>query len=183
MQELELQSQLTAVQARSEKAKHIPTVSFKGFIGADQYTNTFNPVEANSWFGLSYIGLNAKFPILIGENQHNKLLELKAQSSQYNLQKEDKTAQYIKDVFTANLRIENIKMQLKTLEENLSLSIETIGIFQARVIEGQESASTLNSEEANLQIQEAEYENNKKQLWVQRLNYLKASGQLSMLWK
>ena len=183
MQELELQSQLTAVQARSEKAKHIPTVSFKGFIGADQYTNTFNPVEANSWFGLSYIGLNAKFPILIGENQHNKLLELEAQSRQYNLRKEDKTAQYLKDVFTANLRIDNIQMQLKTLQENLSLSIETIGIFQARVFEGQESAYTLNLEEVNLQVQEAEYENNKKQLWVQRLNYLKASGQLSMLWK
>jgi outer membrane protein TolC len=183
MQVLVLQSQLTALQARSEKAKHIPTVSFKGFIGADQYTNTFNPVAANSWFGLSYIGLNAKFPLLIGENQHNKLLELKAQSSQYNLRKEDKTAQYEKDVFIANLRIDNIMMQLKVLEENLSLSIETIGIFQARVIEGQESASTLNSEEASLQIQEAEYENNKKQLWDQRLDYLKASGQLNMLWK
>jgi outer membrane protein TolC len=183
MQELELQSQLTAVQARSEKAKHIPTISFKGFIGANQYTNTFNPIAANSWFGLSYIGLNAKFPILIGENKHNKLLELKAQSSQYNLRKEDKTAQYLKDVFTANLRIENIQMQLKSLEENLSLSLETIAVFQARVTEGQESASTLNSEEANLQVQEAEYENNKKQLWIQRLNYLNASGQLSVLWK
>jgi outer membrane protein TolC len=183
VQELELQSQLTAIQARSEKAKHIPTVSFKGFIGANQYTNTFNPVAANSWFGLSYIGLDAKFPLLIGENQHNKLMELKAQSSQYNLQKEDRTAQYVKDAFTANLRIDNINMQLKTMEENLTLSIETIGIFQARVLEGQETASTLNSEEASLQVQEAEYENNKKQLWVQRLNYLKASGQLSMLWK
>ena len=183
MQELELQSQLTVAQSESEKAKHIPTVSFKGFLGANQYTNNLNPIEANSWFGLSYIGLNARFPILFGENQHNKLLELKAKSSQYYLQKEDKTEQYSKDVFTANLRIDNIQMQLKTLEENLSLSIETIGIYQARVIEGQESASTLNLEEANLQVQEAEYENNKKQLWVQRLNLLKASGQLSMLWK
>jgi outer membrane protein len=183
IQELELQSQLTTIQARSEKAKHIPTVSFKGFLGANQYTNTFNPIEANSWFGLSYIGLNAKFPILFGENQHNKLLELRAKSGQYNLQKEDRTAQYVKDAFTANLRIDNINMQLKTMEENLTLSIETIGIFQARVLEGQETASTLNSEEASLQVQEAEYENNKKQLWVQRLNYLKASGQLSMLWK
>jgi outer membrane protein len=183
MQVLELQSQLTTVQARSEKAKHIPTISFKGFIGANQYTNTFNPVAANSWFGLSYIGIYAKIPLLIGENQHNKLLELKAQSSQYNLRKEDKTLQNMKDVFTANLKIDIIKMQLKTLEENLSLSIETIGIFQARVVEGQESAATLNTEEASLQIQEAEFENNKKQLWVQRLNYLKASGQLSTLWR
>jgi outer membrane protein TolC len=182
IQKLELQSQLAVIQEKSEKAKHIPSINFKGFIGANQYTNTFNPVASNSWFGLSYIGLYAKIPILIGENQHNKLLELRTASNQYKLQKEDKAAQSAKDVFTAQLKIDNINMQLKTLEENLSLSIETIGIFQARVSEGQESASSLNLEEANLQVQEAEYESTKKQLWVQRLNFLKASGQLPMLY-
>jgi hypothetical protein len=55
--------------------------------------------------------------------------------------------------------------------------------MQARVSEGQESASSLNLDEASLQILRAEYEVNKKQLWSYRLNYLKASGQLAVLWK
>jgi len=72
--------------------------------------------------------------------------------------------------------------QLETQEENLALSIESITIIQARVTEGQESASTLNLEEANLQSLKTEYEMNKKQLWNNWLNYLKASGQLNILW-
>ncbi|HUM52151.1 MAG TPA: TolC family protein [Chitinophagales bacterium] len=183
LQQLTLQSQLTNLQAKTEKSKHIPTISLKGFIGANQYTNTFNPVAANSWFGLSYVGLNVKFPLLFGENQHAKLQQLKLQANQYTLQKEDKTAQYAKDVFTAKLRIENINTQLKTQQENIALSVESITIFQARVSDAQESASTLNLQEVNLQILEADYETNKKQLSVYWLNYLKAAGQLSVLWK
>ena len=183
LQQLELQSQLTTLEAKSEKAKQIPTVNFKGFIGANQFTNTFNPLAANSWFGLSYLGLNVKVPILTGESPRNKIKQLKSQSNQYNLQKEDKTLQYTKDVMTAKLKMDNLSSQLRTQEENISLSSESLSIYQARFLEGQESASNLNLEEANLQVLEADYETNKKQLWVYWLNYLKASGQLSILWK
>jgi hypothetical protein len=67
LQQLALQSQLTDLQSQSEGAKHVPVISFKGFLGANQYTNTFNPVAANSWFGLSYVGLDVKTPLLFGE--------------------------------------------------------------------------------------------------------------------
>ena len=183
LKQLKLQSQLTNLQAKSERTKHIPTVNFKGFLGANQFANTFNPVAANSWFGLSYLGLDIKVPILFGENSHNKIQQLRLQSNQYNLQKEDKTLQYKKDVLTTKLKIDNLKTQLKTQEENIALSTESIDIFQARVKEGQESASNLNLEEANLQALKADYEINQKESWVYWLNYLKASGQLSILWK
>ena len=122
-------------------------------------------------------------PLLFGENLKNKTQQLKLQSKQYELQKEDKSLQYTKDLITANLQIENIKTQLVTQKENISLISETIAIFQARVEEGQESTSNLNLEEANLQALEAKYETSKKQLWAHWLDYLKASGQLSILWK
>ncbi len=183
LQQLTLQSQLSNLQAKSERTKHIPTINFKGFLGANQFTNTFNPVVDNSWFGLSYLGLDVKVPLLFGENTHNKIQQLKLESDQYNLQKEDKTLQYSKDVFITKLKIDNIKKHLKTQEENISLSSESIGIFQNRVKEGQESASNLNLEEANLQILEADYETNKKKLWVQWLDYLNVSGELYILWK
>lgn len=183
LQQLTLQGALTTLQVKSERAKHIPTINLKGFLGANQFTNTFNPMEVNSWFGLSYIGLDIKVPLLFGENSYNKIQQLKMQSTQYNLQREDKTLQYKKDIFTANLRIDNIKTQLKIQQENIKLYSESVNIFQDRVLEGQESASALNFEEASLQVLEANYETTKKQLWVYWLNYLKASGQLSILWK
>ena len=181
--QLTLQRELTNLQEKSERLKRIPTIGFKGYIGANQFSNTFNPVAANSWFGISYIGLDLKVPILFGENPRHKIQQLKLQANQYNLQKEDKILQYNKDLYTAKLKMENVQSQLITQEENIVLSTESINIFQFRVEEGQESASNLNLEEANIQSIKANYETNKKQLWEYWLAYLKASGQLTILWK
>ena len=183
LQQLELQAQMTGIQVKSEKAKHLPTLSIKGFIGADQYTNNFDPLESKSWFGFSYVGLVLKYPIIFSENVQKNIQVLQLKSTQYIQQKEDKTALYAKDAYTSKLKMERVMLQLKTQEENIALSIESIDITQARVTEGQESASTLNLDEADLQTLKAEYEMNKKQLWNNWLNYLKASGQLNILWK
>ena len=182
IQQLELQAQLTGIQTKSEKAKHLPTLSIKGYLGANQYTNNLNPVEANSWFGLSYVGLDLKYPVLFGESVQKNIQVLRLKSAQYSQQKEDKSALYVKDTYTSRLKMERVMSQLKTQEENIALSIESIAIIQDRVAEGQESASTLNLEEATLQSLKSEYETTKKQLWNNWLNYLKSSGQLNILW-
>ena len=181
--QLDLQSQLTGIQVTSENAKHLPTLSVKGFVGANQYTNNFNPSESNTWFGLSYVGIDLKYPILSGEDLQKNIQVLRLQSTQYAQQKEDKSALYAKDIFTSKLKMERIRLQLKTQVENLTLSNESIVITQVRVTEEQESASTLNIDEASLQSLKADYEMNKKQLWINWLNYLKAAGELSILWK
>jgi outer membrane protein TolC len=183
LMELDLQAQLTGIQIKSENAKHMPVLSMKGFFGANQYTNNFRPTESNTWFGQSYIGLDLKYPIFFGENLHKNKQILRLQSTQFNQQKEDKSALYAKDAYTSKLKIELVISQLETQKENLALSNESFVITQARVIEGQESASTLNLDESSLQSLNAAYEMNKKQLWINWLNYLKASGQLNILWK
>lgn len=183
LQQLRLQSELSSLQSKSERAKRLPTIGLKGYLGANQFTNTFNPIATNSWFGISYIGLDIKIPILSGENTNNKIQQHKLESNQYILQKEDKKLQYEKDIFVTQLKIENLKTQLKTKEENIILSYETIGIYQSRVLEGQETVSKLNLEEANLQVLKSNYEINKKQEMIYWLDYIKFSGQLTILWK
>lgn len=183
IQQLKLQSELTTLQTKSEWSKRFPTIGFKGYLGANQFANTFNPTAANTWFGLSYVGLDIKVPILFGENPNNKIHQLKLQSNQFNLQVEDRIIEYSMDQLTTKLKMENVQSQLKTQEENILLSKESIGIFQLRVQEGQESAGNLNLEEAGIQALKATYETNKKQVWVYWLDYLKASGQLHVLWQ
>jgi len=183
LQRLSLQSQLSSLQVNSEKSKYIPNVNFKGFLGANQFTNDFNPVAKKSWFGSSYLGLDIKIPLLFGENLNNKIQQLRLQSKQYEFQKEDKTLELTQEVITSKLKMEHIKIQLLTTQENIALTSESITILQARVEEGQESTSSLNSEELKLQALKANYESTKKQWWLYWLNYLKASGQLSILWK
>lgn len=183
LQQLQLKSELVSVQAKTEKAKYIPTLGVKGFLGANQYTNAFDPVAANSWFGLSYIGINLKYPLLFGEDKRAKIRQLQLQSDQYRQQKEDRAAQYQKDALTARLKMTRVLSELRTQEENIELSRESIAVFQARVSEGQESSSNLNMEEADLQKIDAVYQANKKQYWLYFLDYLKASGKLELLWK
>jgi len=183
LQQLQLKGDLIDVQTKTEKAKYLPTVSVKGFIGANQYTNSFDPFASNSWFGLSYVGIDLKYPLLFGENKRKKLQQLQLQSTQYYDQKDDKTAQYFKDGLIAKIRMELILSEMKVQEENIALNIESIGIFQARVSEGQESSSNLNIEEADLQKLAANYQSNRTQYWLYFLDYLKASGELEILWK
>lgn len=183
LQQLALQSKLAALQAKTEKAKYLPTISMKGFLGANQYTNQFSPIAANSWFGLSYVGLDVKLPLLIGEDKQNKLQQLKLQSYQYNDQRDDKYAGYTKDAVTAKIKTDRLLAQLKTLNENISLSKETIQIMQDRFDEGQETASTLNTEEVSLESILANYALGEKQLWIYQLDYLKATGRLNKLWQ
>ena len=177
------QSELRQLQVSSEKSKHTPTIGFKGYLGANQYSNSFNPIATNTWFGLSYVGLNIKMPILFGENQVNKIQQLRLQSKQFELQKADEESQYNQEILIAKLKLENVKKQLTIQQENIVLGKESFAILQARMMEGQESASTINIEEASLQVAVANYETNKKQAVQYWLDYLKATGQLSLLWK
>lgn len=183
IQQLQLKADVATLLAKIEKAKLLPTLNIKGYLGANQYTNSFDPVAANSWFGLSYVGIDFRYPLLFGENVRKKSEQLHLQSQQYNMQKDDRTAQYNKDAIIAKLRMDQILSELKTQEENIALSIESVEIFQARVAEGQESESTLNSNEADLQKQEAEYHSNKKQYCLYFLDYLKNTGKIELLWK
>jgi len=183
IQQLQLKAELIAVQTKTEKAKYLPTVGVKGFIGANQYTNSFDPIAANSWFGLSYVGIDLKYPLLFGEDKHKKMQQLQLQSTQYYQQKDDRAAQYLKDGLIAKIRMEQVISELKMQEENIALSIESIGIFQARVSEGQESSFNLNIEEADLQKLDANYQSNRRQYWLYFLDYLKAGGKLEILWK
>jgi outer membrane protein TolC len=183
LQLLELQSLLPNLQSKLEKTKHYPVVKLNGFLGANQYSNKFNPILANTWFGSSYVGVNVNFPVLFGENIPNKVRQLKLESMQYDSQWEDKLLLSKKDMASAKIKYDNLSSQVQNQEMNISLSLESIKIFQSRVKEGQESESVLNTEEANLQVLQSQNQENKKQLWIYRLNYLYSSGQLYTLWK
>jgi outer membrane protein TolC len=182
LQSLLIQDELSQIQTKTEMSKHYPVIALKGYLGASQFSNSFNPTDVNTWFGLSYVGLNVKVPILTGENQMNKISQLKLQSQQFNYQKEDKIKFYEKESLLAKTKMENLSEQIKIQSINLNLLDESISISQARVSEGKESAYSLNLEEVELQLMQSNYHISQKQLWVYWLDYLKSSGQLFVLW-
>lgn len=182
-QQLKLQKQLSFLQQQTEKATYIPVISLKGFLGANQYSNDFNPVKSNTWFGYSYIGLNVKIPLLLGEDKNKKIQQLQLQGQQYDRQLEDKSAQLNQESLTAALELSRLKLQLKTQEDNIVLYKETLQILQDRFKEQQITAIELNRQENELQKLLSDYQNTKAKAWLFKLNILNATGQLSKLWK
>ena len=183
IEQLRLQQAFALLQQRSEKSKYLPTLHFKGFIGANQFTNNFNPVEADTWFGYSYLALVAKLPILTGDDKKKKIQQLQLQSTQYELQRADRSEQSEQEFVTAKLEIERLQHQLRTLSENLLLSRESVRIIQDRALAGQETAAALNTEELELQRIASDVTDIQQQIWLFWLEYLKASGLLQQLWQ
>jgi len=182
-QQLKLQQQLSLLQQQTEKSKYIPAISLKGFLGANQFSNEFNPIKSNSWFGYSYIGLNIKFPLLLAEDKKNKIQQLQLQSQQYNTQLDDKSAQLNQESLTATLELMRLNLQLKTQEANITLFKEILAILQDRINEQQITANELNRQETELQKLLTTYQNTKAKAWLFKLDILNATGQLSKLWK
>ena len=182
-QQLKLQQQLSLLQQQTEKSKYIPAISLKGFLGANQFSNDFNPIKANSWFGYSYIGLNIKFPLLLAEDKKNKIQQLQLQSQQYSAQLDDKSEQLNQESLTATLELTRLNLQLKTQEDNILLYKETLQILQDRFKEQQISAIELNKQEFELQKLLITYQNTKAKAWLFKLALMNATGQLSKLWK
>ena len=182
-QQLKLQQQLSLLQQQTEKSKYIPAISLKGFLGANQFSNEFNPIKANSWFGYSYIGLNIKFPLLLAEDKKNKIQQLQLQSQQYSAQLDDKSEQLNQESLTATLELTRLNLQLKTQEDNILLYKETLQILQDRFKEQQITAIELNRQETELQKLLTTYQNTKAKAWLFRLAFMNATGQLSKLWK
>jgi outer membrane protein len=181
--QLDLQRQLSLLQQQTEKSKHIPVASIKGFLGANQYSNDFNPIKPNSWFGYSYVGLNLKIPLLLGDDKENKLEQLQLQSQQYSMQYDDKSAQFNQESVTAQLKLTRLKLQIKTQEDNILLYKETLKILQDRFKEQQITSNEINRQENELQKLLTDYQNTKIEAWLFGLSYLNATGQLSKLWK
>ncbi len=182
-QQLGLQKQLSLLQEKSERSKYVPIVSIKGFLGANQFSNDFNPVKQNSWFGYSYIGLNVKFPILLGEDKSSKIKQLGLQSKKYGIQIEDKTAQFNQEAINAKLELSRLQTQLKTQEINMILYQENLKLLQDRFKAGQITSSELNRQEYELQKLLIEYRNTKVNTWLFGLSYLSSTGQLNNLWR
>ena len=179
-QRISLQYQQLDQQAAIEKAALLPTVSLKGYLGANQFTNTFNPFAPGTWFGLSFVGLTANIPIISRTNLSGRLRQIQLQSDQSALEKAQIQEDLSRDVLTIRLQLEKLHERLKTLEENLVLSEESLRIYQNRFKEGLESASIVNTEETGFQLLKAEYETEKKRMWLNWLEYIKSTG---LLWE
>jgi outer membrane protein len=177
---LRLRADLLEQQQRSEKMKHIPTIGFEGFIGANQYTDTFNPFLSDSWYGSSYLGLNLRFQILSGSSTKNRVAQLKLEQKGLKSRLEDETNNISNKNLLLSEEIRQIEYQTGLSKKNIALYEENLSLNQDRFDKGQINAYDLLTEEIDFQKEQSRFNEKRAELVYKKIELINNSGALSL---
>lgn len=181
VESLRLQAELLAQQQVSEKMKNTPTLGFEGFLGANQYTDSFNPILSGSWYGSSYIGLSLRLQIFSGNSVKNRVNQLKLEEKGIKYRLEDEVNSVINKSILLNEEIREISYQTELLRQNIALYKENFSLYQERFDKGQINAYDLLTEEIDYQKEMAMLNEKRAELVYKQIELINNSGALSSL--
>jgi outer membrane protein len=183
IQQLNNKEALVREQIKSENRKYLPSINFQGYLGANQFSDKFNPFLSNSWFGSSYLGLSAKMPFLLGESKKNHIQQFELQSKIIGSNRIELEDQVNRDFLHLNHEIEEIKEQIAIIAQNVALMTENVQLFQDRFSAGQFNANELNLQEIDLQKEKNILLEKKAQLTKKEIDRIHVSGNLGAFLK
>lgn len=181
VESLRLQAELLAQQQVSEKMKNTPTLGFEGFLGANQYTDSFNPILSGSWYGSSYIGLSLRLQIFSGNSVKNRVNQLKLEEKGIKYRLEDEVNSVINRSILLNEEIRKISYHTELLRQNIALYKENFSLYQERFDKGQINAYDLLTEEIDYQKEMAMLNEKRAELVYKQIELINNSGALSSL--
>lgn len=176
---LRLRAQLLEQQQKSERMKNTPIIGFEGFIGANQYTDTFNPFLSDSWYGSSFLGLSLRFQVLSGISTKNRVNQLKLEGKAV----ESRLEEEIKSVSNTTLQlaeeIRQIEYQAELSRKNIVLYEENLSLSQDRFEKGQISAYDLLADEVDFQKEQSSFNEKRAELIYKKIELINNSGALA----
>jgi len=179
IRELIFKENLLNLQIRSERNRYVPQVGLEAFMGGNQYSQTFDPFMADSWYGSSYVGISLKMPLMPGESTPNKIRQLKEQTRITRYDREDLSNQLKKDFLVAETEIGQMQQEIATVEVNVALMAENLAFYLDRFEAGRIDAGELNLQELGLQKEAASLSELKAGLITKQIEQLHASGNLN----
>ncbi|MBN1791898.1 MAG: TolC family protein [Bacteroidales bacterium] len=176
---LRIRAELLEQQKQSERMKHTPTIGFEGFLGANQFTDTFNPILSDSWYGSSYVGLSFRFQILSGSSIKNRVnqLKLEVKGLQYSL--DDEMNSVSNKILLLMEEIKQIEYQAGLSKQNIKLLEENLSLNQDRFDKGQINAYDLISDEIDFQKELSKFNEKRAELVYKQIELINNSGDLS----
>jgi len=177
---LRLRAELLQQQQNSERSKNTPTIGFEGFIGANQFTDTFNPVLSGSWFGSSYLGLSLRFQIISGSSTKNRVNQLKLEEKGIKSRLDDEVNNVSNKSLLLSEEIRQIGYQVELFEQNIALYKENFSLNQDRFDKGQINAYDLLTDEIDFQKELARYNEKRAELVLKQIEFIDNSGALSL---
>jgi outer membrane protein TolC len=174
-----LRAELLEQQQKSERMKHTPTLGFEGFLGANQYTDTFNPFLSGSWYGSSYLGLSLRFQLLSGSSTKNKVNQLKQEEKGLKSRLEDEINSVSNKSLQLAEEIRQIEYQAELSKQNIALYEENLSLNQDRFDKGQINAYDLLTDEIDYQKELSLLNEKQAELVYKLIELINNSGALS----
>jgi len=179
IQNLRLRAELLEQQQKSEKMKCTPTIGFEGFLGANQYTDNFNPFLSGSWYGSSYMGLSLRFQILSGNSTKNRVAQLKLEEKGMKSRLDDEISSVSNKSLLLNEEIMQIDYQAGLFKQNIALYEENLSLNQERFDKGQINAYDLLTDEIDFQKEQSKFNEKRAELVFKQIDLINNSGALS----
>ncbi len=174
-----IRAELLEQQQKSERMKHTPTIGFEGFLGANQYTDTFNPFLSGSWYGSSYLGLSLRFQIFSGNSTKNRVNQLKLEAKGLNSMLEDELNSVRNKSLLLTEEIRQIEYQAELFKQNITLYEENLSLNQDRFDKGQINAYDLLTDEIDFQKEISKFNEKRAELVYKQIELINNSGALS----
>jgi len=176
---LRLRAELLEQQQKTERMKHTPTIGFEGFLGANQYTDTFNPFLSDSWYGSSYVGLSLRFQILSGSSTKNRVNQLKLEGKGLKSRLEDEINSVGNKSLLLSEEIKQIEYQAGLSKQNILLYEENLSLNKDRFDKGQINAYDLLTDEIDFQKEQSKLNEKRAELVYKQIELINNSGALS----
>ena len=174
-----LRAELLEQQQNSERMKHTPTIGFEGFLGANQYTDTFNPFLSGSWYGSSYVGLSLRFQILSGSSTKNRVNQLKLEEKGLISRLDDEINSVSNKSLLFKEEIRQIENQAGLSKQNIALYEENLSLNQDRFDKGQINVYDLITDEIDFQKELSKFNEKRAELVFKQIELINNSGALS----
>jgi outer membrane protein len=176
---LRLRAELLEQQQNSERMKRTPTIGFEGFLGANQYTDTFNPFLSDSWYGSSYLGLSLRFQIISGSSTKNRVSQLKLEEKGLKARLEDETNSVSNKGLLLTEEIRQIEYQAGLSKQNITIYEENLSLNQDKFDKGQINAYDLLTDEIDFQKEQSRFMEKRAELVSKQIELINNSGALS----
>jgi len=176
---LRLRAELLEQQQKSERMKHTPIIGFEGFLGANQYTDTFSPFLSGSWYGSSYMGLSLRFQIISGSSTKNRVNQLKLEEKGLKSRLEDEMNRVSNNSLLLTEEVKQIEYQAGLSKQNIALYEENLSLNQERFDKGQINAYDLLTDEIDFQKERSKFNEKRAELVYKQIELINNSGALS----
>ena len=176
---LMLRAELLGQQQKSERNKHAPAIGFEGFLGANQYTDVFNPFLSDSWYGISYLGLSLRLQIISGSSTKNSVSRLKLEEKGIISQLGDEINNVSNKSLLLMEEIRQAEYQVGLFRQNATLYEENLSLNQDRFDKGQINAYDLITDEIDFQKEMTRLNEKRAELVYKQIELINNTGALS----